>query len=85
MRRGELTTRVAALENEVARLRKTIEGEQRSATPWWERIAGTFAQDPIYQEARKLGQRQRRLQRAHSSRQRSDDHAGTRHRSPKRS
>lgn len=61
MRQGELTTRVAALEKEVARLRKTIEDEQTKAEPWWERIAGTFAQDPIYQEAMKLGQRQRRL------------------------
>lgn len=84
MRRGELTTRVAALEDEVARLRKTIEGEQTRAVPWWERIADTFAQDPMYQEARKLGQRQRRLQRTRTSRQRSDNHAGTRHRSSER-
>jgi hypothetical protein len=51
MRRGELAARVAALEDEVTRLRKTIESERGKEKPWWEQITGTFAQDRMYQEA----------------------------------
>ena len=85
MRRGELAARVAALEDEVTRLRKAIESGRGREKPWWEQIAGTFAQDRMYQEARKLGQRERRSQGARASQQRSEKHAGTRHRSSERS
>ncbi len=53
-----LEKRVAALEEQLAALRRKIEGAP-AAKPWWERIAGTFEHDPIYEEAMKLGRKYR--------------------------
>jgi hypothetical protein len=50
-----LKQRVEALEAEVARLKAKVEGKTGDSEPWWERIAGTFANDPIYEEAMRLG------------------------------
>jgi hypothetical protein len=80
MSTGKLAVRVAALENEVARLRRDLESERDGVKPWWEHIAGTFAQDRLYKEAMKLGQQQRRDQRSSAPGQRGDRHARTRHR-----
>jgi hypothetical protein len=55
---SSLEKRVAALEEELAALRRTIEAAG-SAKPWWQRIAGTFEHDPIYEEAMKLGRKYR--------------------------
>ncbi|HIK30962.1 MAG TPA: hypothetical protein IGS17_08095 [Oscillatoriales cyanobacterium M59_W2019_021] len=52
--------RVAALEAEIVKLRQQIEHPARIATPWWEKISGTFDRDPIYDEAMKLGRQYRR-------------------------
>jgi hypothetical protein len=51
----ELARRLATLEAEVARLRAQVEGQRPSKQPWWEQIAGRFANDPIYDEAMRLG------------------------------
>ena len=55
----ELEKRVAALEEELAKLKSKLEGSDASK-PWWERIAGTFQNDPVYEQAMKLGQEYRR-------------------------
>jgi hypothetical protein len=55
----KLEERVAALEEEVAKLKSKLEGPEASK-PWWERIAGTFQDDPVYEQAMKLGQQYRR-------------------------
>ena len=53
-----LEDRVAVLEQELAVVKAEL-AETRPAnsspTPWWERIAGTFAGDEIYREAMELG------------------------------
>lgn len=51
----KLESRLAILEQEVARLKSKVEGAAPSASPWWERIAGTFADDPIHEKAMALG------------------------------
>lgn len=53
-----LEKRIAALEEELAALRRKVEAAGTSI-PWWERIAGTFAHDPVYEEAMKLGRKYR--------------------------
>jgi hypothetical protein len=50
----QLEERVAHLEAEVARLKNKVENESFSR-PWWEKIAGTFADNPAYEEAMRLG------------------------------
>ncbi len=55
---SSLEKRVAALEEELAALRRKIEAAG-TAEPWWERIAGTFEHDPVYEQAMKLGRKYR--------------------------
>lgn len=65
-----LEQRLAALEAELATLKSKVEKLQPSQ-PWWERIAGTFENDPVYEKAMKLGREYRRsLKPAPSSRKR---------------
>ena len=49
-----LKDRVAALETEVARLRQQLEAATRKPDPW-EKIYGSFADDPAHEEAMRLG------------------------------
>jgi hypothetical protein len=60
---AKLERRLKYLEQEVATLRAKV-GELANAKPWWERIAGTFNGDPIYQKAMKLGAEIRRGKRS---------------------
>jgi hypothetical protein len=55
-----LKQRVEALEEEVARLKAKVEGNTGDSEPWWQKIAGTFANDPIYEEAMRLGREWRK-------------------------
>lgn len=81
VRTGALEVRIAALEEEVALLKKTLRNEKGSAKPWWEQIAGTFAQDRMYKQAMLLGRQYRRSESFTSSRRRAGEHGRARHRS----
>ncbi len=59
MSSSALEKRVAALEEELARLRRKIETAE-TARPWWESIAGTFEKDPVYEQAMKMGRAYRK-------------------------
>lgn len=50
-----LEERVAALEAELALLKKERTKEAQPKRPWWEEIRGTFKNDPAYEEAMRLG------------------------------
>ena len=50
-----LKERVAALETEVADLKKRLGRSMGNEKPWWEEIAGTFENDPLFEKAMKLG------------------------------
>jgi hypothetical protein len=50
--------RISQLEHDVDVLRRKVAGDEEQA-PWWERIAGTFDKDPIYEQAMKLGRKYR--------------------------
>ena len=60
----KLEERVAILEAEVARLKNKL--DKNANTPWWEKIHGTFANDPVYDEAMKLGREYRESLRSNS-------------------
>lgn len=62
MAKAKLEERVAALEAEVARLKEKLETPANSSKPWWEQIQGSFANDPIYEEAMRLGRQYRESQ-----------------------
>jgi hypothetical protein len=66
--------RVAALEAEVVQIRQKVESPAVPVTPWWEKIAGTFAQDSVYNEAMKLGHQYRRSLRRRSPLKRKANH-----------
>jgi len=53
----DLEIRLATLEAEVALLKRLL--PTVSETPWWEKIVGTFAEDPVYEEAMQFGQEYR--------------------------
>ena len=59
MARADLETRVAALEAEQARLRAVVEEHRDTEGPWWKQIAGTFEDDPLFEEAMRLGREYR--------------------------
>lgn len=58
----QLESRVALLEAEVAHLKSSLEGglsPSIDSQPWWKKITGTFANDPMYDEAMQLGREYR--------------------------
>jgi predicted nucleic acid-binding Zn-ribbon protein len=66
-RTQQLESRIASLEAELAQIKQLL-GEQLSlqktepqkAEPWWVEIAGSFENDPAFDEAVRLGQEWRR-------------------------
>ncbi len=69
MGKANLEKRLAELEQELADLRMKVEA-LTGAKPWWERIAGTFQKDPIYERAMQLGRKYRQEQRPNGQRRR---------------
>ena len=61
-----LEQRVADLEAEVATLKRKLDNLDMTA-PWWEQIAGTFENDPIYEKAMQLGREYRQSLRPKAS------------------
>lgn len=54
-----LESRVAILEAKVERLQQELKAVVPDGRPWWQQIVGTFADDPIYEEAMRLGREHR--------------------------
>lgn len=50
-----LEERVAALEAEVAQLKRERHRTTHMLVPWWERRFGAFQDDPMYDAAMRLG------------------------------
>jgi hypothetical protein len=56
-----LEDRVATLEQEMAKLKQLLKGKPpQDDLPWWEKIAGSFADDLTFDEAERLGREWRR-------------------------
>lgn len=56
---AQIEQRVAALEAEVTLLKKKLEAVTKPGSPWWQEIYGTFADDPLYDEAMQSGRKYR--------------------------
>lgn len=69
MTSAQLEKRLAALEEELAKLKDMVQS-QNASQPWWERIAGTFQDDPVYEAAMKLGRQYRRSSKLGTARRR---------------
>ncbi len=73
---AQLEERLSALEAEVALLKSRLGEEAHTDMkstddlPWWEKIAGRFANDPIYDEAMALGRAYRESLRPKKSKSR---------------
>lgn len=63
MTNTEIEKRLELLEAEVALLKSKSERNGNVEKPWYEKIAGKFADDPIYDEAMRLGREYRLSQR----------------------
>ncbi len=66
MSQSEIEIELKRLKKEVSLLKSKvskIEKTNGSKEPWWQQIAGTFANDPIYDEAMRLGREYRLAQR----------------------
>lgn len=59
MSKPKIEERVSTLEAEVAQLKHQVEVSSGSATPWWEKISGTFANNLAFDEAMELGRKYR--------------------------
>jgi hypothetical protein len=56
MTKVQLERRVHALEGQVARLKAELEELRGPEVPWWQKISGSFADDPeAFREAMRLG------------------------------
>lgn len=49
---NSMENRLLALEREVARLKQQLRNDKR---PWWEKVWGTFANDPAFEKAMQYG------------------------------
>lgn len=59
MATSELELRVSALEKELAKLKEILAKDGKSDLPWWQQISGAFADDPLFDEAMRLGREYR--------------------------
>lgn len=75
-----IEARLHALEREVTQIKQLLQGKSGSGDPWWERIAGAFEDDPVYQQAMKLGRQYRESLRPKGREPRAKNHGRPRHR-----
>jgi hypothetical protein len=60
MSETKIEKRLAALEREVADLKRKLPQTEPVVKPWWEITAGAFADDQAFEEAMELGRQYRK-------------------------
>ena len=63
---ANLEKRVEALERELRSLKSAVQ-KTKSKAAWWERLAGTFRDDPLFDEMVEAGRKYRRSTTRHSN------------------
>jgi hypothetical protein len=56
----QLEVQVATLETELTQMKQMVSGALREKVPWWLKVAGSFEDDPTFNEAVRLGQEWRK-------------------------
>jgi len=51
-----LESRVVTLETEIVQMRQMLSAFAQKKTPWWLKVAGSFENDPSFDEATRFGQ-----------------------------
>jgi hypothetical protein len=59
-RSQQLELRVATLETELIQMKQLLTDSLQQKEPWWLKIAGSFENDPTFDEAVRLGQEWRK-------------------------
>jgi hypothetical protein len=59
MAKADLEQRVAALEVEIVRLREIVAEQARTNRHGWKKVVGSFEDDPMFEEAMRLGREYR--------------------------
>jgi hypothetical protein len=59
-RSQQLEIRVATLETELAQMKQKLSGSLQKKAPWWLKVAGSFENEPNFDEAVRLGQEWRK-------------------------
>ena len=60
MAKSNLALRMSEVEAKLEQLAQQVANQNKTAdVPWWEKIWGTFANDPYYDEAMELGRKYR--------------------------
>lgn len=59
-RSPQLESRVETLEIELAQMRQILAELVQKKSPWWLKVAGSFENDPTFDEAVRLGQEWRK-------------------------
>ncbi len=55
-----LEARVTTLESELMQMKQILSGFLQKESPWWLKVAGSFENDPTFDEAVRLGQEWRK-------------------------
>ncbi|MFN5513452.1 MAG: hypothetical protein ACK5CA_01515 [Cyanobacteriota bacterium] len=56
----QLEVRVATLEAELIQVKQMLSGFVEKKSPWWSKVAGSFENDPTFDEAVRIGQEWRK-------------------------
>lgn len=59
-RSQSLESRVATLEAELVQMKQMLSGFFQKESPWWSKVAGSFENDPTFDEAVRFGQEWRK-------------------------
>jgi hypothetical protein len=76
---SSLKDRVNVLEKELASLKARVDGKPGKGKPWWIELFGVFKDDPLFEEAMKLGAEYRESLRPKPRKKRAGKHVPSGH------